>query len=59
MVGDEIVSCAGGSEKILGEQPKTGATPHATILLAILLAAIKGLPRDLADNPKYMDALRK
>jgi predicted transcriptional regulator len=42
-----------GLEKVLGEQPVTGAV--SCFDLARDLAGIaKGLPRDLARNPKYM-----
>ena len=47
-----------GLEKVLGEQPETGAI-SCFDLARDLAGAVKGLPRDLARNPKYMDGFGK
>jgi len=41
-------------EKSLAEQPKVGAA-SCYDLARDLAGSVKGLPRDLADNPKYME----
>jgi predicted DNA-binding protein len=43
-----------GLEKVLGEQPEAG-TISCYDLARDLAGSVKGLPRDLARNPKYMD----
>jgi hypothetical protein len=43
-----------GLEKVLGEQPETG-TISCYDLARDLAGSVKGLPRDLARNRKYMD----
>ena len=43
-----------GLEKVLGEQPHRGAI-SCYDLARDLAGTLKGLPRDLARNPKYMD----
>ncbi len=47
-----------GLEKVLGEQPETGAI-SCFDLARDLAGSVKGLPRDLARNPKYMDGFGK
>ena len=41
-------------EKALREQPPNGA-PSCYDLARDLAGTVKGLPKDLADNPKYME----
>jgi hypothetical protein len=41
-------------EKALYEQPLTGAV-SCFDMARDLAGTVKGLPRDLADNPKYME----
>jgi Ribbon-helix-helix protein, copG family len=41
-------------EKTLREQPPNGA-PSCYDLARDLAGTVKGLPKDLADNPKYME----